>query len=78
VQDSSQEWFHESQNMMQYYEMAQFTIVPLESRGSETGFVKDGPRWASTQVRWSGPMGSPLEFHFPSFEQLREGRTMTG
>ncbi|KAM5343790.1 hypothetical protein ACJ41O_012327 [Fusarium nematophilum] len=77
VQDSG-EWIYESQKMMQYYEMALFTIVPIDSSGAEQGFLKNRPGWVSDIIAWQG-QGSPshLQFYFPSFNSVNDAGTAT-
>ncbi|KAH7136357.1 heterokaryon incompatibility protein-domain-containing protein [Dactylonectria macrodidyma] len=70
VQDSG-EWIQESQRMMQYYEMALFTIVPIDSSGAELGFLRNRPEWVSDVIAWQGSW-SHLQFYFPSFRGVEE------
>ncbi|KAH6962106.1 heterokaryon incompatibility protein-domain-containing protein [Ilyonectria sp. MPI-CAGE-AT-0026] len=75
VQDSG-EWIYESQRMMQYYEMALFTIVPIDCSGGEQGFLRDRPEWVSDVIDWKGSP-SHLQFNFPSFTGVNENGDAT-
>ncbi|KAJ4212990.1 hypothetical protein NW759_011251 [Fusarium solani] len=75
VQDSG-EWIYESMRMMQYYEMAQFTIVPIDSSGAEKGFLRNRPPWAEDIIQWKGSL-SHLQFSFPSFKSVEEAGPAT-
>ncbi|KAJ4329034.1 hypothetical protein N0V84_000384 [Fusarium piperis] len=75
VQDSG-EWIYESVRMMQYYEMAQFTIVPIDSSGAEKGFLRNRPPWAEDVIQWKGSL-SHLQFFFPSFNKVEDAGPAT-
>ncbi|RSL76786.1 hypothetical protein CEP51_009626 [Fusarium floridanum] len=75
VQDSG-EWIYESVRMMQYYEMAQYTIVPIDSSGAEKGFLSNRPPWAEDIIQWKGSF-SHLQFYFPSFNSVEEAGPAT-
>ncbi|RMJ13475.1 hypothetical protein CDV36_006847 [Fusarium kuroshium] len=75
VQDSG-EWIYESVRMMQYYEMAQYTIVPIDSSGAEKGFLSNRPPWAEDIIQWKGSFNH-LQFYFPSFNSVEEAGPAT-
>ncbi|KAF4946979.1 hypothetical protein FSARC_14073 [Fusarium sarcochroum] len=70
VQDSG-EWIHESQKMLQYYEMASFTIVPIDSSGAEQGFLEKRPGWVWDIISWPSSYNH-LQVSFPSYKTVHE------
>ncbi|KAF4437819.1 HET-domain-containing protein [Fusarium austroafricanum] len=75
VQDSG-EWIYESQKMLRYYEMASFTLVPIDSSGAEQGFLQKRPGWVSNIIAWPNSFNH-LRFYFPSYKKLRENGPAT-
>lgn len=75
VQDSG-EWIYESVRMMQYYEMAQFTIVPIDSSGAEKGFLRNRPPWVDDVIKWKGSL-SHLHVSFPSSNKVEDAGPAT-
>ncbi|KAF4469271.1 HET-domain-containing [Fusarium albosuccineum] len=74
-QDSG-EWIYESQKMMQYYEMASFTITPIDSSGAEQGFLRKRPGWVSDVIAWPGSYNH-LRFSFPDYKRVSEAGPAT-
>ena len=69
VQESS-EWDSESLRMMQYYENAYLTIVPLPCDSADQSFLGERRWWVTRFIDWPGPTAAnPLElqFFFPGY-----------
>ncbi|KFA79944.1 hypothetical protein S40288_05113 [Stachybotrys chartarum IBT 40288] len=69
VQDSS-EWDSESLRMMQYYENAYLTIVPLPCDSADQSFLGRRPWWVTRLIDWPGPLVAKpprLQFFFPAY-----------
>lgn len=69
VQGSS-EWDSESLRMMQYYENAYLTIVPLPCDSADQSFLGKRPWWVTRFIDWPGPHSAKplkLQFFFPSY-----------
>ncbi|KAK7417784.1 hypothetical protein QQZ08_011480 [Neonectria magnoliae] len=69
VQDSD-EWVTESLRMMQYYENAYLTIIPVACSSADQGFLGRRPWWVTKTIDWTGPPDRKLQFFFPGYTRI--------
>ncbi|KAH6890267.1 heterokaryon incompatibility protein-domain-containing protein [Thelonectria olida] len=68
IVQESDEWLTESTRMMDYYENAYLTIIPVACSSADQGFLQNHPWWVSEIIDWPDARNFKIEFHFPRFQ----------
>lgn len=66
VQDSD-EWMTESTRMMQYYQNACLTIIPVMCSSADQGFLQQRPWWVMQNIQWPC-LGGKMQFYYPEYQ----------